>query len=363
MLLKEIIKEIEIFASPTLQENYDNAGLIFGFPDMDIQSALLTLDCTERVVDEAIELGSNLIIAHHPIIFKGIKTLTGRNYVERTLLKAIQNNIAIYAAHTNLDNKARGVNYKISRKLGLHNLSVLQPKNNLIKLVTFVPLAQLDIVRDAIFKAGAGAIGDYNECGFSVEGKGTFKAGENTSPFVGKKGKRHQEKEERLETILPSYLINTVLSALKKTHPYEEPAFDFYEVLQDAEQYGSGMLGELPQAVDTMTFLKDLKEKMNVSVIRHTDLINKKIKRVALCGGAGSFLLKNAIKEKADIYISADFKYHEFFDAENKIIIADIGHYESEHFTPEIFNELLNKKFINFATHLSKTNTNPINYL
>lgn len=364
MQLKDIIAEIESFAPPVLQEEYDNAGLIFGFPDMEINAALLSLDCTEKVIDEAIQRGCNLVISHHPIVFKGIKSLTGRNYVERTLLKAIKNDIAIYAAHTNLDNVFVGVNKKIAKKIGLTNLKILSPKNDILyKLVNFVPASYVESVRNALFEAGVGGIGHYDECSFSVSGKGTFRAGEDTNAFVGEKGQRHTEQEERIEVILPHYLLAEAINTLKEAHPYEEVAYDVYALQQEHNEVGSGMIGELAQSMDEKQFLRALKRKMNVKIIRHTDLRNKKIKKVALCGGAGSFLLKEAIAQGADIYVSADFKYHEFFDAENQIIIADIGHFESEQFTPEIFSEIFNEKFPNFVTHLCKTNTNPINYL
>jgi len=323
----------------------------------------LCLDCIEAVVDEAIQKNCNLIIAHHPIIFSGLKKLNGTNYIERTIIKAIQNNIAIYACHTNLDNVKLGVNKKIADKLGLINQQILSPKKSLLKkLVTFVPPTHLDIVRESLFNAGAGNIGNYDSCSFILEGTGSFRGNENSNPFIGEKGKLSLEKETRLELIFETVNEATIISALKQNHPYEEVAYDIYQLENTYQNIGSGMVGELEKPISETDFLENLKSIFKVKVIKHTALTNKMIKKVALCGGSGSFLLKNAINSKSDIYISSDFKYHEFFDAENQILVADIGHYESEQFTPEIFYEIISNKFPTFASYLTETNTNPVNY-
>jgi len=363
MILKHIIQEIEKFAPPSYQESYDNCGLLTGNTDLEISGAILCLDCTEAVVEEAINKKCNLIIAHHPIIFSGLKKLNGKNYVERTIIKAIQNNIAIYACHTNLDNVKLGVNKKIADKLGLVNTQILAPKKSLLKkLVTFVPKTHLTKVQESLFNAGAGNIGNYDSCSFVLEGMGSFKGNENTNPFIGEKGKLSLENESRLELIFESIHESKIISALLQNHPYEEVAYDIYQLENTYQNIGSGMVGELKNPVPEIEFLEHLKSVFMLKLIKHTPLLNKSIKKVALCGGSGSFLLKNAISLKSDIYISSDFKYHEFFDAENQILIADIGHYESEQFTPEIFYEIISNKFPNFATYLTETNTNPVNY-
>ncbi|MCO6499704.1 MAG: Nif3-like dinuclear metal center hexameric protein [Vicingus serpentipes] len=364
MKIKEITSVIEEFAPLAYQEGYDNAGLIVGSPENEVKGVLICLDSTEAVVDEAISKDCNLIIAHHPIVFSGLKKLNGKNYIERTVIKAIKNDIAIYAAHTNIDNVANGVSFKMAQKIGLINCKVIAPKVNLLnKVVTFCPEKEADKVRQAMFDAGAGSIGEYGECSFNTEGKGTFKAGENSTPFVGKKNERHLEAEVKIETIVVTHQVDQVVQALIQAHPYEEVAYDIYPLNNPINTIGSGLIGELPKEENEMDFLKRLKSDLKTDGIRYTSLRNKKIKKVALCGGSGSFLLNDAMKANADIFITGDFKYHQFFDAEDKIIIADVGHYESEQFTSELFYELLTEKITNFAVRLSEINTNPINYL
>ena len=364
MKLKEITSYIESVAPLAYQEDYDNAGLIVGNPDQDIKGILITVDVIEDVVDEAIKKGLNLILAHHPIVFAGLKKLTGKNYIERVIIKAIKNDIAIYASHTNLDSVWGGVNTKIADKLNLKNQKILVPvSNQLMKLVYSVPTEQADKTRKAVFDAGAGHIGNYDMCSYNTDGKGSFRAGENTNPFVGNQGEIHYENEVRIETIFPKYLKNKIVNALIKSHPYEEVAYDLYPLENEFNRVGLGVIGELENEVDEMNFLKQLKEIFSADCVRYTELLNKPIKKVAVCGGSGSFLLKNAIKEKADIFVSGDFKYHQFFDADGKILIADIGHFETEQITKELFYELLIKKFPKFAVRLTKINSNPINYL
>lgn len=363
MQLKEIIEHLENIAPLALQENYDNCGLLTGNPQMTIHAALITLDCTEAIIDEAIANGANLIVAHHPIIFSGLKKLNGKNYVERVIIKAIQHNIAIYAIHTNLDNVQNGVNAEIAKQIGLHNCQILAPKNGLLKkLVTFIPEANFDSVTQAIFNAGAGHIGNYSETGFSITGTGTFKGNDFTNPTIGTKGIKENVQEKRFETIFPAHIERQVIAALLQSHPYEEVAFDIYPLSNSLSNVGSGMVGNLAEPINETDFLKLLKEKLNVACIRHTALLNKKVQKIAICGGSGSFLLQNAIASGADFFVTADFKYHEFFDADNKIVIADVGHYESEQFTKDLLFSLLNEKFPTFALHLSRINTNPVNY-
>lgn len=364
MKIKEIIQVIEAYAPPVYQESYDNAGLIFGDPQTEVTNALLTLDATEAVIDEAIAKGCNLVVAHHPIVFGGLKKINGKNYVERVAIKAIKNDIAVYAAHTNLDNVRNGVCMEMGRRLGLVNCRVLQPKKGLLKkLFTFVPEADAEMVRAALFEAGAGHIGNYSECSFNAAGEGTFKGEEGTDPYVGTPGKRHFEAEIKLEVIFPVYLEGKILQALLSAHPYEEVAYDIVALDNAYSQVGSGLIGELPGEMEEMAFLQHVKAQFRAGCVRYTPLKGKPVKKVALCGGAGSFLLKPAIGAGADAFISADFKYHEFFDADNQLIIADIGHFESEQFTVELFYHILTEKFRNFAPLKSTITTNPVNYL
>ncbi|MGQ8336585.1 Nif3-like dinuclear metal center hexameric protein [Sunxiuqinia sp. A32] len=364
MKIAEIIKQIELLAPPAFQESYDNAGLLVGNSQQEVNQALITLDVTEAVLDEAIQNKSDLIIAHHPLIFSGLKNINGKNEVERCVIKAIQNNIAIYAAHTNLDSVHGGVNSKICEKLGLINCRVLAPASEqLRKLVTFVPNDHLENVQQAIFDVGAGHIGNYDSCGYSSQGKGSFRGNENSKPFVGTKGEIHYEAESRFETIFPKYIQGSIISALLKAHPYEEVAYDIYPLENKNPMVGMGMIGELAEAMDEKEFLHFAKNSFHAKVVRHSPLRSQKVKKIAVCGGSGSFLIRQAISANADVLITGDIKYHQFFEAESKIVIADIGHFESEQFTKEVFYELLTKNLRKFAVRLSEVNTNPVNYL
>ena len=364
MLLKEVTQHIESIAPLAFQESYDNAGLIIGHPNDEISGILITLDVIEEILDEAIRKNLNLIIAHHPIIFSGIKKLNGKNYIERCIAKAIKNDIAIYAAHTNLDSVFGGVNSKICEKLELQNCRILAPTPSFLKkLVTFVPIADAAKVRNAILEAGAGHIGNYDSCSFNQNGNGTFRGNDKTNPYVGEKNQLHTEEETRIETIFPKHIQSKVIQALLQAHPYEEVAYDIYPLDNEYTQAGIGMIGELQEPIDELDFLQKVKDAFKCKVVKHTQLLGKPIRRVAVCGGSGSTYLNMAMAQKADIFISGDFKYHQFFDAENQIIVADIGHYESEQFTKEVFYELLTKKFPKFAVHLSDFNTNPVIYL
>ena len=363
MRISEITSYLDQRIPRAMQESYDNSGLLVGDAHAELTSALISLDITEEVVREAIDTGANLIIAHHPIIFSGLKKLTGSNYVERTVQMAIKHDVALYACHTNLDNMDFGVNRRIADRLGLKNVRILRPlRGKLLKLVSFVPDANKEKVLEALFQAGAGHIGAYSECSFQQEGLGTFKAGEGSDPFVGEIGHRHTESEVRIEVVLPEYRERAVIQALLRSHPYEEVAYDLYELRNAWPERGAGMIGELEEAMPPMIFLRWLKEKMNAAMVRYTDL-EKDIKRVAFCGGSGSFLLPDAIAQKADVFITGDFKYHQFFDAEGRIMIADIGHYESEQFTTELLADIILEKFPNFAVRFTSCNTNPIKYL
>jgi dinuclear metal center YbgI/SA1388 family protein len=362
MQIREIISALEDFAPLSFQESYDNSGLCIDNPNTEAKAALLTIDITEDVIEEAKKTGCNIIISHHPLIFSGVKNLTGKNYTERCIIKAIKEDIAIYAAHTNIDIAPAGVSFVMAEKLGLQKIKVLSPLDGaLLKLVTFVPTEHAEKVRAAIFDAGAGQIGNYDRCSYNVNGTGTFRGNEDSSPFVGKSGSDHAEPEVRIETILPVHAKTKVLKALLASHPYEEPAYDIYQLSNAYEKAGLGAIGKI-KPTEEKDFLEIVKKTFQVKTIRHTPFRNRKIETVALCGGSGSSLLRNAIMQHADIYISGDFKYHQFFENEGRIVIADIGHFESEQFTKEIFYQILMKKFPTFAVHFSSIITNPINY-
>ena len=363
MTIADIVSVLETLAHPSLQETYDNAGLITGHPSWQCKGVLCSLDVTEAVVDEAIATGCNMIVAHHPIVFRGLKRINGHNYVERTVIRAIKNDIALYAIHTNLDNVLHGVSGRMGALLGLQHTRVLAPReNSLRKLFTYVPHDQAGKLRDALFAAGAGHIGKYSECSFSSEGVGTFRAEAGAKPYVGRQGVRHQEPETKIEVIYPSYFEGQIVAALRANHPYEEVAFDVVALANSHAATGAGLLGELPEDMEEQAFLETIKKTFNLAVIRHTPLRGKKIRQVALCGGSGSFLISNALKNKADIYITADMKYHEFFDADGRILIADIGHYQSEQFTIALLQEVLEEKFPTFAVLKTSVNTNPVQY-
>ncbi len=364
MKIKDIINYLEEIAPLSYQEDYDNSGLIIGDKEEKIKGVLITLDCTEDVVNEAINNQCNLIITHHPIIFKGLKKINNNNYIERTVITCIKNNISVYAIHTNLDNIYDGVNARIAEMIGLRKTKILSPKNDLLRqLVVYCPVKESDILKDALFTAGAGSMGNYEKCSFSLIGTGSFHPNQGADPFVGKKGKMHFEKEKRIEVVYPKYKEREILLAMHNSHPYEEIAYQIYVLENKYKTVGAGVVGALKTPVNSLDFIKHVKKIMKSGCIKHTEIVKKKIKKVAICGGSGSFLLHQAIASNSDIFITSDFKYHEFFNADKRIIIADIGHYESEQFTKDLIYDLLVKKFTKFAIRLSKINTNPINYL
>lgn len=363
MQISEIISFLESLAHPSLQESYDNAGLITGDHQWNCTGIICSLDATEEVINEAIQNKCNLIVAHHPIIFSGLKKINGKNYVEKAVITAIKNDIAIYAIHTNLDNVLNGVSGKMASLIGLQNIVVLSSKpSTLKKLFTFVPLDKVEQVRQAIFHAGGGFIGNYSECSFTVEGTGTFKAGMGTDPYVGKIGEQHQEKEGKIEVIFPGHLEASIVKAMIAAHPYEEVAYDVVALDNRHSATGSGLVGELPKPMEEKAFLTHLKSIFKLKIVRHSPLTGKTIKKVALCGGAGSFLISRALNVGADVYVTADMKYHEFFDANGRLLIADIGHYESEQFTIDLLAEYLEQKFPTFAVLKTGVMTNPVNY-
>ncbi len=362
MQIADIIRFFETLAPTYLQEGYDNAGLLTGSASWECTGVLVSLDATEEVVLEAKAKGLNLIVAHHPIVFSGLKRVTGKNYVERAVIASIKNDIAIYAIHTNLDNVLTGVNGRMAEKLGLTNCRILQPKTGLLKkLFSFVPVTHAEFVRVAIFEAGGGHIGQYSECSFNASGKGTFKASEGTNPFVGEIGRRHEEEEIKIEVIFPAWLEQGILSAMIKAHPYEEVAYDVVRLDNNYQSTGAGLIGDLPSSISPSEFLQLLQSQFRLEVIRYTKR-EKPIHKVALCGGAGSFLTKAALAAGADAYVTADVKYHEFFDAENGLLLADIGHWESEQFTIDLLAEQLSGKFPTFAVLKTGVKTNPVEY-
>ena len=363
MTVQDIVSYLEIIAPPSLQEDYDNAGLLTGQGGTLCTGALICLDCSEHVVKEAATNNCNLIICHHPIIFSGLKKLTGKNYAERVIIAAIKNDIAIYAIHTNLDNVIEGVNGKIGDLLGLVNRKIiLQKEFQLKKLITFAPVEMADKVREAIFKAGGGHIGKYSECSFTSEGIGTYTPGEGADPTIGEKDKRETGKELKMEFIFFPHLQSQIVEAMTKAHGYEEVAYDIIPLGNHMSDRGSGLIGELPAAMPEADFIKHIQHIFKTPAVKYTALCGKPIKKVAVCGGAGSFLINKVKETDADIFITSDVKYHEFFEADNKFILADVGHYESEQYTIDLLFDLLREKFPNFALLKTGVNTNPVHY-
>lgn len=363
MKLAELINVLEELAPPVYQESYDNSGLIVGHKNQEINGAIISLDATEEVVQEAIDKGVNLVIAHHPIVFKGLKRFNGKNYVERCIIKAIKHDIAIYAIHTNLDNVRQGVNEKMSDLLNLTEKRILAPKTGILKkLVFYCPEESAELVKSAIFKTGGGKIGNYDSCSFSAVGEGTFRPLHGANPVKGEVGEVDRSQELRIEVLLEESVYRASLAAMKKAHPYEEVAYELYDVKNEHAHIGSGMVGELEKPMELKEFLHKVKTTFNAGCVKYTHYNNRPVKRVAVCGGSGGFLLSKAKAAGADVFITSDYKYHEFFDAENEIAILDIGHYESEQFTKELIMEYVIKKFPKFALHLTGVNTNPVKY-
>jgi dinuclear metal center YbgI/SA1388 family protein len=364
ILVDDILQALEAQAPFAYQEKYDNAGLLIGDKLMVATGILIALDCTESIIDEAISLQYNVIVCHHPIIFTGLKKLTGNNYVEKIVIKAIKNNIAIIASHTNLDNMADGVNAKMAEKLGLKNCKILAPSADTIrKLVMYVPASVAEEVQQGMFETGAGHIGQYANCSFSSVGIGSFKALVGSHPVIGSAGGAQESVNEvKLEMIYHKHLETSILNKINSYNYYEEKAYEIFEIKNLNQSIGAGLIGDLPEALDQQSFLKTVKTTFAADCVRFTSSTKTKFQKIALCGGAGSFLLRHAIQSGADAFISADFKYHEFFDAEGKLMIADIGHYESEQYTSEIFYAYLQEKFTNFAIQITGCNTNPVKY-
>ena len=364
MQIKDIINFLEEWAPSSLQESYDNAGLLLGDANDKTASALISLDVTEEVIDEAISRKCDFIIAHHPLIFSGVKKIGKSYWIDKCIRKAIKNDISIYAIHTNLDNIISGVNHKIAEKVGLDQLEILSPKNDtLLKLTVYVPAGGEEKLLAGLHEAGAGHIGNYDHCSFKLTGEGTFRPNEMANPLMGQNGEDEKIQEVRIEVVVPIYQKSNVLRAMRNSHPYEEVAYYLSTLVNQNQDIGSGVIGSLKTPLKVELFLDQLKSSMGLRVIKTTKLIKDEVSRIALCGGSGRFLLERAIAAKADVFISADFKYHDYFEANNDIIVADIGHYESEVFTKELIYERLTKNYAKFAFRLSEVDTNPINYI
>lgn len=363
MIVKDILSCLTQVAPLSWQESYDNAGLQVGDENAEVSKALIALDVTEALIDEAVAKSCNLIISHHPLIFRGLKHLTPKSPIERAVTKAIKNDIAIISMHTNLDNSCLGVNRRLGEMLGLKNLRILQSMScRLMKLVVFCPSDYAEKVRSAMFEAGAGCIGNYDSCSFNAAGQGSFRAGEETHPFVGEQGKLHLENEIRIETVVPDHLLNRVVAAMLEAHPYEEVAYDIYQLQNGFEMAGSGMVGEFENEMSETDFLNLVSDTIGTPCLRHSALSGRMIKRVALCGGAGSFLMGDAKRVQADAFLSADMKYHEFFEPDGNILMVDGGHFETEQFTKELIRDLIKKNFSTFAAEIAETNTNSVHY-
>jgi len=363
MTVSEFCSFFENYFPLEFQEDYDNSGLQLGKSNTEIKGILITLDVTEDIIDEAIDYGDNFILSHHPLIFNELKKIIDANHIEKIIIKAIENQIAIYSAHTNIDNNFNGINHYISKLLKLSNARVLLPASNyLFKLTTYVPESHINEVRKAIFEAGAGYIDNYDMCSFNSQGIGTFRPLKNTKPFIGEIEQINYVNEIKIETIVPKYLLKKVINALIQSHPYEEVAYDIYPLLNKYSKVGSGIIAELNNEIDIFDFFQRIKKTFDIKQIRHSKIIKNNIKKIAICAGSGAFLIKEAIRKKADIFITGEIKYHQYFDAEDKIIIIEIGHYESEKLIKNFFYDFLNEKITKFAIHKSKIDTNPIKY-
>lgn len=365
MKLHQITSYLEQKAPLSYQESYDNSGLIVGDANKEVSKVLLCLDSLESIIDEAIEKNCELVIAHHPIVFSGLKSLTGKNYIEKIILKAIKNDIAIYACHTNLDNVLKhGVNQKMAEAIGLTKTKILAPKKGMMsKLVVYCKPDNADAVRNNLFENGAGNISEYSNCSFNTEGMGTYLPSQNSNPSYGEKGELATPQEIKIEVLAVNHQINKLLAEVKKVHSYEEVAHEIIPIANANQQIGAGMIGELEEEMEGLKFLTSLKARFKTNCVRHTNLHTKKVKKIAICGGSGTFLLGNAISQQADVFITGDYKYHQFFDAQEQIIIADVGHFESEQFTIDLFQEILAPKFNTVEFIKTEINTNPVNYL
>ena len=364
MKIKEILLVLDEMAPLAYAEDFDNVGLLIGNVNTETTGILVCHDALENVIDEAINNKCNLVVCFHPIIFSGLKKITGSNYVERAVVKAIKNDIAVYAVHTALDNHKNGVNKIFSDALGLVNTKILIPKQNFIqKLITYTTPENAETLRNALFDAGAGKIGNYDNCSFNSKGLGTYMGNEDSNPEIGSRFEFVENDEIKIEVTFEKHLQSRILKALFSNHVYEEVAYEIYDLQNAHQNIGLGMIGDLPESLNEKAFLTFVKDKMLCGAIRHSAFLGKKIQKVAVLGGSGSFAIKNAIQAKADVFLTADLKYHNFYEAENQLLLADIGHFESERFTKKYIVDFLKKKIPNFAIIFSEENTNPVKYL
>jgi dinuclear metal center YbgI/SA1388 family protein len=364
MKIKEIISVLEEMAPLAYAEDFDNVGLLVGDKNAQANGVLVCHDALESVITEAIAKNCNLVVCFHPILFLGLKKITGKNYVERSIIKAIKNDISIYAVHTALDNHQEGVNKIFCDALGLINTKILIPKANFIrKLVTYTIPENAEKLRNSLFDSGAGTIGNYENCSFNSKGIGTYMGNEHSNPEIGERFEFMETDEIKIEVTFEKHLESKILKTLFKNHVYEEVAYEIYELQNQNQNVGLGMIGELPNSMDEKDFLQFVQDKMQANGIRHSSFLGKPIKKVAVLGGSGSFAIKNAIQAGADVFLTADLKYHQFYEAENQLILADIGHFESERYTKNYIVDFLRKKILNFAIVLSEENTNPVKYL
>lgn len=361
MKVRDIVEVLEGFAPRSLQESYDNSGLIIGDMDMDVSGVLLCTDITPAVISEAVSLGFGMIVSHHPLIFRGIRKIDSSTLVGRCVMSAIRDGIAVYAGHTSFDNAPHGVSFRMAEKLSLQDVTVLKPKENCFaKLSVTVPVAHEEAVRNALARAGTGAVGNYDSCSFTSSGVGRFRAMPGASPYVGRVGELHSEAESRVDVIVPMHRLYEAVGAMLAAHPYETPAYDIVPLMNTSPHLGFGCVGELPGPMSELDFLSEVKRVFRVAAIRHSALLGKPVRRVALCGGSGSDFIPDAVAARADVYLTADISYHHFLDADGRTVIADIGHFESEQFTKEIFLEQLTEKFPNFAVRMAESDTNPV---
>ncbi|WP_298394889.1 Nif3-like dinuclear metal center hexameric protein [Flavobacterium sp.] len=371
MKIKEILNILEEMAPLAYAEDFDNVGLLVGNQNDDVTGVLVCHDALESVINEAIDKKCNLVVCFHPILFSGLKKITGKNYVERAVLKAIKNDVAIYAVHTALDNHKEGVNKIFCDALGLKNTKILVPKQNFIqKLVTYTVPENAEKVRNALFQAGAGKIGNYEDCSFNSQGTGTYKGNEYSNPQIGERLEFVAAQEIKIEVTFEKHLQSNILKALFANHLYEEVAYEIYDLQNSHQNIGLGMIGELENPMGEIDFLNFVKEKMLCGGIRHSQLLERQVTKVAVLGGSGSFAIKHAIQANADVFLTSDLKYHNFYESENQIVLADIGHFESERYTKNYIVDFLKEKITNFALSLplgrivlSEENTNPVKYL
>jgi len=363
MTCGEIIKILETWAPREISLERDNPGLQVGSGKNIVKNILLSLELTMDVINESIAKECNLIITHHPLIFHPVKSLDFQRDKNSMLIeKLIKNDLTLFSAHTNLDFTKNGVSFELAKMLGLKGIDFLVNLSaNQYKISVFVPGDHVEEVADAIFNAGGGIIGEYSRCSFRTGGTGTFFGSNKTTPFLGEKGKQEQVSEIKLEAIADSWKLGGIISAVINAHPYEEPAYDIYPLKNKNINYGMGAVGELDKQLGREEFLKYVSEKLKAKCLKYTSGKSESIKKIAVCGGAGTELLKEAVQSGADAFVTADVKYHTFHDAQGKILLVDAGHYETEiHVLNQIEKELSTAAENNFKIFKYSGSTNPV---